>query len=175
MFWSSTHSRRGATVTKQQSLGGGQSYRHGDPHSLGPSFFGWSRPSRALPATKIRHQQSKTWRTQSISNTGHFYTPTWPGVWLLLAEVHVMRTQRVARRCKITEPLRHGYCKREKQWLLSDLKLYIVYLQQNCNITTCHVSVPLTSILYVGEEQWKLMSNRIVKMSDCRHWVLWKC
>ncbi len=51
---------RKATVTKQQSLGGRQSYRHGDPHSFGLelSFFRRSRPSRALPAEERRHQHN---------------------------------------------------------------------------------------------------------------------
>lgn len=50
-----------ATVTKQQSLGGRQSYRHGDPHSagLGLSVFRRSRPGRTLPAGGEKASQHK--------------------------------------------------------------------------------------------------------------------
>lgn len=90
--------RRKATVTKQQSLGGGQSYRHGDPHSFGLSFFGRSRPSRALTAGERRHRHSTSINHTASATLDTFTLPTSPppvrpGVWLLLAEVHVMRAQ----------------------------------------------------------------------------------
>lgn len=155
MFWFSTHSlthsRRGATVTKQQSLGGGQSYRHGNPHSFRPSFFGGSRPGRALPATRRRHQQSRTLRTHSNSNTGHVHTPTWPGVWLLLAEVHVMRLHCSVRRCKITQPsLGSNWC------FLSHLFIhFFFFMQYQCIVIGCSSYLNLNLICFKGTEKNK--------------------
>lgn len=88
--------RRKATVTKQQSLGGGQSYRHGDPHSFGLPFFGRSRPGRALTAGERRHRHSTSINHTASATLDTFTPPRHPrrpGVWLLLAEVHVMRAQ----------------------------------------------------------------------------------
>lgn len=72
-----------ATVTKQQFLGGGLSYRHGDPHSFGPgrSLIRRSRPSRTLPDEERRCQCNTTehnttqhsMKTTSVKTS--FFTP----------------------------------------------------------------------------------------------------
>lgn len=103
--------RRKATVTKQQSLGGGQSYRHGDPHSFGLSFFRRSRPSRALTAgerrhqhsTSINHTESATLDTFTLPKPPHASKPASDLVSDFCWQKSMWWERNVARRCTITE------------------------------------------------------------------------